>query len=342
VIVCGDDGNFAQLRLLASRAGWPIIAEPHSLMRRGSFALRSTDGILRDQAFTESHRPDIVVVAGRVGLSRALLQWLASVPHIVATADGGNWDVTRTAKAVLKIDPSAIAAAARVVQPAAPRWLADWKRASDLVSAAVDRILIESSILTEPRVAREVAELVPEGTSLVVSSSMPIRDLDLVMRPRTGLPVYSNRGVSGIDGFVSTVMGIALGRPADDGPVVGLCGDLSLLHDINGLMPGPDPRPDVTFVVINNDGGGIFSVLPQSKHVDPAVAERLWGTPHGMSMEKLAAAYDVEYSSVRTAPELAAALSSYGGVRIVEVRTDRSANAELHDRLREITVSALG
>ena len=196
--------------------------------------------------------------------------------------------------------------------------------------------------LPEPVVVREVAAAIPDGGALVVGSSMPIRDLDLVMRPRDGIVIHAIRGGSGIDGFVSTVMGVALARLVTDGPVVALCGDLSQLHDINGLMPGPDPRPEVTFVVSTNDGGGIFSVLPQARQGDPAVAERLWGTPHGMAIERLAAAYDGEHILVRTAADLTAALSSYGGVRIIEVRTDRAANATLHERLRQITAGNAG
>jgi 2-succinyl-5-enolpyruvyl-6-hydroxy-3-cyclohexene-1-carboxylate synthase len=102
-------------------------------------------------------------------------------------------------------------------------------------------------------------------------------------------------------------------------------------------MPGPDRRPDVTYVVINNDGGGIFSLLPQASSVEPAAFERLFGTPHGMSLERVAKAYDVDYTLVSTAAELAEALASYGGVRIIEVRTDRNENAALHARLRTIT-----
>jgi 2-succinyl-5-enolpyruvyl-6-hydroxy-3-cyclohexene-1-carboxylate synthase len=160
------------------------------------------------------------------------------------------------------------------------------------------------------------------------------------MRPRAGLRIYANRGVSGIDGFVSTAQGIAIARDGDGdgaGPTVALCGDLSLLHDVNGLMPGPDTRPAVTYVVVNNDGGGIFSLLPHASSVDPVDFERVFGTPHGMSIERVAAAYDADYTLVTSPSELAAALSSYGGVRIVEVRTNRVDNAALHERLRAIT-----
>jgi 2-succinyl-5-enolpyruvyl-6-hydroxy-3-cyclohexene-1-carboxylate synthase len=338
IVVLGDLGGWAADGALAfaERAGWPVIAEPHSQGRHGPVALRSTDGLLRDEAFTDAHRPDLVVVVRRVGLSRALLAWLATVPHIVVSPDGGRWDPTRSAEAV--IDCAIEALASVTIKPADPSWSAAWLDASARVSEAIDATLDSSPVLTEPQVARDVAALVPGGTALVVSSSMPIRDLDLVMRPRSDIDVYANRGVSGIDGFVSTAQGIALGRESAE-PTIALCGDLSLLHDINGLMPGPDARPDITYVVINNDGGGIFSLLPQGSSVDPAAFERLFGTPHGMSLERVAAAYDVSHTLVATADELAAALSSYGGVRIIEVRTDRAENAALHERLRAITAS---
>jgi 2-succinyl-5-enolpyruvyl-6-hydroxy-3-cyclohexene-1-carboxylate synthase len=336
VIVAGGwaAGEVDEVLAFADRAGWPVIAEPHSNARRGSLALRSTDALLRDDAFLAAHQPDLVIVVGRVGLSRALLTWLGSVPHVVLSPDNKHWDVTSNALAVVSGPPDLLAS----MEPrrADAAWAAEWLAASVAVSEAYDEILDASPTLTEPRVARDVASLIPDDAALIVSSSMPIRDLDLVMRPRSGPLLYANRGVSGIDGFVSTAQGVAIGGD-HAGPTVALCGDLSLLHDINGLMPSGGPRPDVTYVVINNDGGGIFSLLPQGSAVDPDAFERLFGTPHGLSIERVAAAYDVPHTLVSTAAELAEALSSYGGIQIIEVRTDRHENAALHAKLRAIT-----
>ena len=318
----------------AERARWPLLAEPHSGARSGLMALRATDGVLRDQEFTAAQRPDLVVVVGRVGLSRAVLDWLATVRHVVVSPDHGNWDVTGTAEAVVHCPAEALAGVEAA--PADPAWAEAWSAAAGRVGAAIDAVLDETDLLTEPRVARDVAALVPDGSTLVVASSMPIRDLDLVMRPRDGLRILANRGVSGIDGFVSTAQGVSLAH-AGEGPTVALCGDLSLLHDVNGLLPGPDPRPVVTYVVINNDGGGIFSLLPQGTAVDPAAFERLFGTPHGMSFERLAAAFDIAHCPVDSPTGLADALSTYDGSRLIEIRTDRAENAALHARLRAIT-----
>jgi 2-succinyl-5-enolpyruvyl-6-hydroxy-3-cyclohexene-1-carboxylate synthase len=337
VVVCGDcaPGMADAAVEVAERAGWPLIAEPHSNARRGPMALRATDAVLRDPGFAAAYRPDLALVVGRVGLSRALLGWLAETPHVVVDPYGSRWNVTRTAKAVIRCSPQALAAAP--VAAAEPSWPAAWLTASEVAGAAIDTLLDREGSLSEPLVAREVAALAPADGVLVVSSSMPIRDLDAVMRPGS-LRVVANRGVSGIDGFTSTAQGVAL---AHDGPTVALGGDLSLLHDINGLLPGPDARPDVSYVVINNDGGGIFSLLPQGTGVPAADFERVFGTPHGMVLADVAAAYQVGHVRVSTVEELRAALALPLALRIIEVRTSRVENADLHDRLRDTAAAAV-
>ena len=332
VVVAGDPGDLRpdDTRRFAERLRWPLIAEPHSGARSGALALRATDLLLADPKFVAAHVPDLAVVVGRVGLSRTLIGWLGTVPHVVVT-DGGHWDVAGTAEAVYPGSLNGIDHA-----PAPPDWAARWRTAAEGAGERLDAILDAETVLTEPRVVRDVVDRLPPGSTLVVSSSMPIRDLDLVMNPRDGIEIVANRGVSGIDGFVSTAVGAAIAR-AQRGPTVAVCGDLSLLHDINGLTPGSDDRPDLTIVVINNDGGGIFSLLPQGSAVQPAAFERLFGTPHGMSFAKLASAYEVEHLLVTDPDELARTLPpthGTGGLRIVEVRTDRTANAALHARLR--------
>jgi 2-succinyl-5-enolpyruvyl-6-hydroxy-3-cyclohexene-1-carboxylate synthase len=330
----GDEAD--EVVRIAARCNWPLIAEPHSNARRGRNALRAADALLRDESFVTAHQPDLVVVIGRIGLSRPVLEWLATVTHVVISPDGGNWDVTKTAAAVHHCSVAAFGATAAQVTPAETSWLAGWVDAAQATAARFDAAIDAAAVLSEPQVARDVAAMIPDGATLVVSSSMPIRDLDLLMHPRDTITVLANRGVSGIDGFVSTAQGVALAINASAGPTVALCGDLSFLHDINGLMPGPDNRPDVTYVVINNDGGGIFSLLPQGKSVDPTAFERLFGTPHGMSLEQVAAAYQVPHTLVTTTAELQAAISQPAGLRLVEVRTNRTDNAELHARLRAI------
>lgn len=335
VIVAGDGLDNADVDGIvrfAEDSGWPLVAEPHSNARRGS-ALRAVDALLSDAQFVGEHEPDLVVVAGRVGLTRPLLGWLARQTHVVVDRDGAWADPTRSAVGVFRTSPAALAG---VTAKSETDWAAAWRDASDAVGRAVDQVL-DSAQLSEPRVARDLAVNIPPAGTLVVASSMPIRDLDLTMRPRGDLRIVANRGVSGIDGFVSTAVGVAL---ASTGPVVALAGDLSLLHDVNGLLA--DPRPDLTVVVVNNDGGGIFSLLPQATGDDAATFERIFGTPHGLDMSRLASAYGIGHSLVTTSDELAAAVTGPpSGIQLVEVRTDRSANAELHRRLREAAAAAI-
>ncbi|HVV77898.1 MAG TPA: 2-succinyl-5-enolpyruvyl-6-hydroxy-3-cyclohexene-1-carboxylic-acid synthase [Mycobacteriales bacterium] len=336
VVVVGDAaGDPEPIIRWCEDAGWPLIAEPHSNARQGINALRATDILLRDEDFVAGHQPDLVVVVGRVGLSRALQDWLRTVPHIVLSPDGGNWDTTRSATAVLTASTDVLDQVMADTHRAEPGWLDGWLAAANRAGTAVDAVLDSAGLLNEPRVARDVARLLPAGGSLVVASSMPIRDLDVVMEPRGDVTVYANRGVSGIDGFVSSAIGISLAHP--ESPTVALCGDLSLLHDINGLATGAEPMRNITFIVINNDGGGIFSMLPQGSAVAPGAFERLFGTPHGVGIEQLASAYGVEHRLISSHGELAALLAPSHGIRILEVRTDRAENAELHARMREIS-----
>ena len=336
VLVAGDGLTTADVESVvrfAAESGWPLIAEPHSNARRGG-ALRAVDALLSHKGFVAGHRPDLVVVAGRAGLTRPMLGWLADQDHVVLDRDGTWADPTRSATAVHRAAPAALAGS-----PAkgAAGWADDWQRAATAAGQAIDDILDGAQMLTEPRVARDVARLAPADGALVVASSMPIRDLDLTMHPRDDLHVVANRGVSGIDGFVSTAVGVAL---VHDRPTVALAGDLSLLHDVNGLLA--DPRPDLTLVVVNNDGGGIFSLLPQATGDDDATFERLFGTPHGVHLAQLSTAYGVGHRHVRTADDLATELGTRAsGIRILEVRTDRTENAELHRRLREAAAAAL-
>ena len=335
IVVAGDGldaGAAAAVAAFATRNRWPLLAEPHSNARRGPAALRCVDALLRS-AFAAGHPADLAVVAGRAGLTRPMLAWLASTPHVVVDADGAWWDPTRAATAVVRCDVGTLA---DVDAPADSEWLPAWSDAATRAAAAVDAVLDESATLTEPRVARDVAGLVPGGAALVVGSSMPIRDLDLTMRPRDDVRVVANRGVSGIDGFVSTAMGVAL---VHDGPTFALAGDVSLLHDSNGLVA--DDRPALTFVVVNNDGGGIFSMLPQGAG-ERTTFERLFGTPHAVDVHALCSAYDVTHETASTAAELADALAKPArDVRIVEVRTDRAANAALHERLTAAADAAI-
>ena len=343
LLVIGDtDTDPRPLRALAEAAGWPILAEPQSGARAGTHAITVYDHLLRDAPFAAGHDPDLVVVVGRLGLSKTVLAWLSpDVPQVLIDRDGAWLDPSRSLRRVITADPAVTAAA--VVEDLLERpdsaWLGSWRDAEAVVRRALDDILDAQTAPTEPRTTRDLAACLPAGAALTVASSMPVRDLAMFMRPRDGLRVLANRGTSGIDGFVSTALGVAA---AHEGPSFALAGDLSLLHDQNGFLPGPTGRADLVVVVVNNDGGGIFSFLPQAGIPDGY--EALFGTPHGIDFARYAELYGIGHRRLDAADELPDAVlgaSAAGGIHLVEVRTDRTVNRELHRQLETAAAQAL-
>jgi len=219
-----------------------------------------------------------------------------------------------------------------------PAWLAEWSRRDAEVGAALDALLTRSEELLPHQVAGAVAVALPRDGLLFVGASNPIRDLDLMV-PRYEVGgrrfVIANRGLSGIDGTVSSAIGATLGRPRTS-RAFALVGDVTFLHDSNALVIGPEePRPDLTVVVVNDDGGSIFASLEQG---DPAHAdsfERLFGTPHHVDLAALCAATRTPHWRVDSVPELRHALDSpAGGIEVVEAVVRRDNRRELDERIR--------
>jgi 2-succinyl-5-enolpyruvyl-6-hydroxy-3-cyclohexene-1-carboxylate synthase len=343
VLVCGDgDYDPAPLLELAAAAGWPVLAEPSSGARQGRNALSGYGYLLDSPAFLAGHAPEVIVSAGRPGLSRQQLGFLRGAAgtrparHVVLAQAPGRWsDPARTA--------TDVAAAVELAGAGPGRdcgWLESWRRADAAARAAADAILDSGTELSEPRLARDLAAALPDGALLWAASSMPVRDLDQQMAARAGLRVLASRGASGIDGLVSAAVGAALGhQAAGGGPAFALLGDLALVHDSPGLVLGPEePRPDLCLVVVNNDGGGIFSALEQASFPEPF--ERIFGTPHRAGLAELARAAGLSHQLLRQAAELPAALRGTG-LRVAEVRTDRSDQAALRARLRAAATGVL-
>ena len=342
VILAGDGAADPRgLLRLAAAAGWPVLAEPSSGVRQGRLALAAYSYLLEHPGFLAANRPDLVVCAGRPGLSRGqtafLRQAAADGARQVVLAQGpARWaDPVRTA--------TDVAAAVRLTgtprRPARggpgsgrPGWLGRWQQADAAARGAVDAVLDAGGELTEPRLARDLGAALPDGALLWAASSLPIRDLDRHLAVRDGLRVLASRGASGIDGLVSSATGAALAhQAAGGGPAAALLGDLAFLHDAPGLFAGPEEaRPDLVLVVANNDGGGIFSTLEQAAL--PAPFERVFGTPHRARLAGLAAAAGIGHVVVTRAADLPAALKG-DGIRIVEVPADRAAGTALRRRL---------
>ncbi len=320
---------------LAEAYGWPLLAEPTSNSRIGSHAVTGYPLLLADPDFAVE-APDLVVTFGRPGLSRSVQAWLRSAArHVVVDARAEWADPTRTADLVLTGAPRI--GAGRV----GGAWLRRFQEASEAAGAAIDSLLDEADgALTEPAVARALGRALAPGSLLVTGPSRAVRDLDLCLPARSDIRVLGNRGVNGIDGVVSTAIGAALHHQlGDGGDAYALMGDLTYLYDRNGLVLGPDePRPDLTLVVVDNDGGGIFSMLPQA---GVAGFERVFGTPHSLDLVADAAAAGVPATTATTAAELTTALTPGPGLRVVRVRTDRDATAELHRRLQKAVTAAL-
>lgn len=325
VVVVGSS-RFAEAAAdLAQMLGWPLLAEAVSGMRQGT-AITTFHHLAGHGEFAERHHPEVVVSYGSAPLSPNLARMVSKSETRVMV--GGWSDPDRTATHLFDLPPV----------PAEPReageWLAAWVDAEAVAREAIDRALDAEELVCEPRTARDTALAVPDTGTLVVGSSMPVRDLDWFM-PNRPLKVVSNRGASGIDGFVSTMFGVAA---SSGGPTVGLAGDLSVLHDQSGFLL--DRRPDCVLVVVNNDGGGIFSFLPPAGF--PQHFERLFATPHGRDFSRLAALFDLDYRLVEEPADLIPAIRRPAtGVRLLEVRTDRVENVAVHCRVTTAVDQAL-
>jgi 2-succinyl-5-enolpyruvyl-6-hydroxy-3-cyclohexene-1-carboxylate synthase len=226
--------------------------------------------------------------------------------------------------------------------PTDPAWAAAWTAAAGRIGAAVDAVLTGAP-RTAARLARDVMAAAPPGALVVLGSSTPVRDVDRLAVPRGDLTVLANRGVAGIDGTVSTAAGAALAhRRAGGGPAVALMGDLTFLHDLTGLLLGDrEPAPDLAVVVPDNDGGGIFAQLEPGRPQYAADYDRVFGTPHGRDLPALARALGWAAEAVPDPADLPAALVR-GGPRVLVLRTDQRAEADLAGRLHAVAAAALG
>jgi 2-succinyl-5-enolpyruvyl-6-hydroxy-3-cyclohexene-1-carboxylate synthase len=313
---------------VATRAGWPIVAEPVAITGSAE-VLRCGPLLLGCLGNAPELRPDAVVVVGRPTLSRGVRGLMGKAP-VYGIGDHPQWT-----------DPQFVAIHVRgwldtadlpYVQGHDPDWLTAWRTASERASTVVDKLLEEEEWPSGPTIARDILAALPAGSRLFLGSSNPVRDVDMVAEARPDVTVHANRGVAGIDGNVSTAVGIALGAP---GPAYALIGDLTFLHDLNGLLIGPaEQRPNLTVVVLNDDGGGIFSLLEQGAAEYRDSFERVFGTPHGADLASLCAGYHVPYTHAATPADLRAALTTPQGLRVVEVRADRARLRDLHARMR--------
>jgi 2-succinyl-5-enolpyruvyl-6-hydroxy-3-cyclohexene-1-carboxylate synthase len=324
---------------LGRALAWPVIAEPTSGIR-GPGVLEAGQFLLANERFAATHAPDMLLQFGAAPTSRAALGVVRSARRLlIVDPDGIVGDPHRRAERRLVANAEEIAASAvgRLHRRERGGWLEGWRESDAVARRAVDATIDAWSEPFEGRIARDVAAVLPHGATLVVGSSMPIRDLDAYMRPREGLRVLANRGASGIDGFVSTALGVA----ASGAATTALCGDLTFLHDAGSLLWNARRGLDATIVVPNNDGGVIFSFLEQRSL--PELRE-LFTTPHGLDLGAVCAAAGAGHELVDDADDLVPALDrarSAGGVRVVEVVVDPELNVARHGEVHAAVAEAL-
>lgn len=346
LVVCGpqDDPDFpAAVGRLTRALGWPVLADVLSGARCGRDApaegIDGYDALLRNPRAVELLRPDFVLRFGATPVSKPLSQYLErhAAAHQVVVGEGHAWpDSLLVASEVVSAKATAFCQGlAEAMAAQDPRGDAEWAALWGRLAAKTGKALAEGisgQEPSEPAVFALVADLVPEGTTVFAGNSMPVRDLD-TFTPRGSKAVrfMANRGASGIDGVVSSALGAAA---ASDGRLVLCIGDISFYHDMNGLLAALRHGLSATIVLLNNDGGGIFSFLPQAE--DPEHFEELFGTPHGLDFRPAAKMYGLSYVAARTQREFGEALKASferEGVSLIEVRTERSANVTLHRAL---------
>jgi 2-succinyl-5-enolpyruvyl-6-hydroxy-3-cyclohexene-1-carboxylate synthase len=331
LLVAGWGSGVAQetAQRFATAAGWPVLADPISQLRTGTHAVSTYEALVRAPGFAGARRPDLVVRIGAALTSKVATAWLdPSVPQALVDPFGDWLDPHHAASERYAVDPDELLRAV-TDELGAPRhsdWLDDWQRTEAVARATIDELLDASDGPFEGRIARDLGAALPDGSALVVASSIPVRALEWCMAPRGGLRVLANRGANGIDGFLSTVVGIA--GASTTTATVGLCGDLCFLHDVNGLLGAKSPA---TFVVIDNDGGGIFSYLPPAELPE---FEALFATPHGLDLVEVARAHGAQAERIDDAGKLVeAVLAPADRPRVFVVPVDRRASVDHHRAL---------
>lgn len=342
LVVVGDTRDPAlgeRAAAWAAERGHPLVAEPFGGSVVRAEAVPHGPLLLTATGWLDAHAPDRVVVVGRPTLSRAVGALLRRPGLVVeVVSEQSQWpDPSHVASAVHP--PRAL----RLGGPTTPGddngWGESWRTASRrLADAVAAQPFPWPSGLAA---ASAVVDGLPGDAVLVLGSSNPVRDLDLAVAGPVADEVLANRGLAGIDGVVSTAVGAALAMPAR--PAYALLGDLTFVHDTNGLLIGPDePTPDLTVIVVNDDGGGIFTTLEPGAPERAADFERVFGTPTGTDLGALCRAHGIRHDLVDSRAGLTAAVAEpQHGIRVVEVRVDRGTHRQAHADLKTLAAATL-
>ncbi|HHY72587.1 MAG TPA: 2-succinyl-5-enolpyruvyl-6-hydroxy-3-cyclohexene-1-carboxylic-acid synthase [Bacillus bacterium] len=349
IIVCGplDMPCFAEeVVKLGETLGFPILADPLSQLRCGghnkNLVIDSYDAFLRDEYISKTLIPDVVIRFGAMPVSKAVLLFLKKNPQIkqiIIDGDGLWRDPTLLATEVIHCNPVLFCKDLAAVEffkthkATDMRWIEHWITA-DSIAGDVLRTFGNEEEEFEGQVVLRIANSLPDHSTLFVGNSMPIRDVDsFFLNNERNIRIMANRGANGIDGTISTALGVStVGEP-----LVLLLGDLTFYHDLNGLLAAKLYQLNATIVIINNEGGGIFSFLPQSEH--PKNFEMLFGTPLGLDFSYVVKMYNGHFTRINHWDELSEAIKNcknVGGLNVIEVRTDRSLNVAKHRKIWNI------
>lgn len=338
-VVIAGRGCTPEVLLLAKKLKWPVFADSRSGLRNGDpHVVMGFDAILRSERWSSELVPEVLLRVGEPPASKVLSQWVSSlkaeVLQILPHSTVSNPD-HRVAHTIIGDIAELASSTEPLVEAVHFDWLEKWSRIESRTQKRIDEWTAEN--MSEPTVARVVTKNQKSGSHLVVSSSMPIRDVEWYGDCTPDVFVHSNRGANGIDGVVSTAVGVAL---ATNKQTTVLIGDVACIHDSNGMWALTQRNVDLKIVVINNDGGSIFSFLPQASALDAEQFEFLFGTPHGVSFEHLAKAHGVSYLAAHDQKSLAKALATKGTC-LIEVQLDRTQNVSLHGELNAAVIEAL-
>jgi 2-succinyl-5-enolpyruvyl-6-hydroxy-3-cyclohexene-1-carboxylate synthase len=340
------------VRRAAIALGWPVIADPASGLRAGTalerVLIHGADLLLRDPETADVLRPELVVRFGGLPTSKAVNLWLArhAAADVWLVDPAGSFrDPQHRASQVLRATPrqfcDLVATAIGGLAEAGGHWLGQWRHADRIARTAVEQALASDARFLTPHVARSLWQALPAEALLYAANSMAIREVDAFAWARAdALQVLANRGVNGIDGQVSAALGAAAGSGR---PTVLWCGDLTLLHDMSGLLAGRLHDADLTIVVGNDDGGGIFEYLPVAQAVPRAVFEPMFAVPHGLDLSELARGLGWNAVRVTDSPSFSRELGNAlrGGRHVIEVPVNRAANTAFHAAVSDAVRSGL-
>lgn len=355
IIICGEihDESFANaVNKLSEKLQYPILADPLSQLRTESSSpavIDCYDTFLRVEEVVQTYQPELIIRFGTMPVSKALTLFIKrskESPHIVV--DGGNgWrEPTGLATHMVYSDETifCLQLADQIEEQEQSEWFSNWMLMNTQTKKVLESVQTDTS-MNEGKVFAELINLIPSNSFLFVGNSMPIRDCDTFFHSNESkATVMANRGANGIDGIISTALGVSVAGQ----PTILVLGDLSFYHDMNGLLAAKMLKLNLTIIVINNDGGGIFSFLPQS--AEEHYFEELFGTPHGLDFSNAVHMYGGKFARAENWEQFRSACKqafTSEGLNVIEVVTQRQENVELHRNLmndvsQEIILSLTG